>query len=127
MLKHLWTAVALIFIAATASPAHHSYTDYDREIDVTLVGTVTELLWANPHVVVTLQTPNRGEYRVEWLALFQLAQQGIDSTAVKTGDRLEITGSLNKNPDRRILTLVHEVRRPADGWRWVDARRPSRQ
>jgi hypothetical protein len=65
-------------------------------------------------------------YRVEWQAVWQLAKAGIDHQAVEPGDRLVVTGSMNRNPDVRIMTLVTEVRRPSDGWTWRDTqRRPS--
>jgi hypothetical protein len=68
--------------------------------------------------VLTLDTPDRGEYAIEWSAVSQLARQGIRTVPVKEGDRLLITGSVNKNPEKRILTILREIRRPADGWAW---------
>jgi hypothetical protein len=45
---------------------------------------------------------------------------------VRAGDHLIITGSVNKNPEKKILTLLTEISRPADGWRWENpARRPN--
>ena len=112
------TAVALVLAAGTMF-GHHGYSEYDRNALVSLEGTVKHVLWANPHVVVTLETQTQGEFSVEWSALFQLSRQGINSVPVKEGDRLIVTGSINRNPEKRILTLVQEIRRPADGWRWV--------
>jgi hypothetical protein len=115
----------ILLLTAGSIIAHHGYADYDREAAVSLEGTVKHVLWANPHVVLTLQTQNRGEYAIEWNAASQLARQGIQAAPVKAGDRLLITGSINKNPEKRILTLLREISRPADGWHWENPNRPT--
>jgi len=115
-------AALAVLMAAGLALGHHSYGDYDRESPVKLEGTIKHVLWGNPHVVLTLETENKGEYRIEWLALNQLSRSGINGTPFKDGDRVVITGSVNRNPERRILTLVREISRQPDGWRWVDPR-----
>ena len=102
--------------------AHHGYTEYDRNVAVTLEGTVTKVLWANPHVILTLRT-SKGEYAVEWRAATQLVRGGLYTVPVKEVDVLAVTGSINKNPDKRILTLLQEIRRPSDGWQWMSPAR----
>jgi hypothetical protein len=116
------TAALAVLLTAGLAIGHHSYGDYDRNSPVALEGAVKQVLWANPHVVLTLDSESKGEYRVEWLALTQLARQGLDTSPMRPGDRVVITGSVNRNPERRILTLVREIRRQSDGWRWIDAR-----
>jgi hypothetical protein len=104
---------------------HHGYAEYDRNAPVTLEGNLKYVLWANPHVVLTLETQTRGEYSVEWGAVFQLSRFGINSVPVKAGDHLIVTGSINRNPEKRILTLIQEIRRPADGWHWENPNRTN--
>lgn len=111
----------MITMLTTGSMAHHGYADYDRNAAVTLEGTVTRVLWANPHVVLTIETRNGIDYAVEWAAVTQLTSSGFPTAPVKAGDALVITGSINRNPKKRILTLLREIRRPADGWRWTSA------
>jgi Family of unknown function (DUF6152) len=115
-----WMAVFLV--SGGLLRAHHGYSEYDRNALVTLDGSVKRVVWENPHIVMTLEMQNQGEYSVEWVSPNQLARQGVASRPVKEGDRLRVVGSVNKNPAKRILTLVREVRRPADGWCWKDAR-----
>jgi len=122
--KTLITGIAVLACAAGLW-AHHGYAEYDRNAPVALEGTVKHVLWANPHVVLTLETQAKGEYSVEWNALFQLSRQGINSVPVKEGDRLIVTGSINRNPEKRILTLIQEISRPADGWHWVNPNRTN--
>jgi hypothetical protein len=113
-------SIAVSLLTAGSVIAHHGYADYDRNSSVALEGTLTRILWANPHVVLTLETQNKGEYSVEWGGLYQLSRQGINAVALKAGDHLVITGSINRNPEKRILTLVREISRPADGWHWAN-------
>ena len=115
-------SLLLAMLATVSAVGHHSYGDYDRDAAVALEGTIQHVLWGNPHVVLTLQTENKGEYSVEWRAVFQLSRQGINAAPVRQGDHVIVIGSINRNPEKRILTLVREIRRPADGWRWVDPR-----
>jgi hypothetical protein len=118
-------SMAALLLTAGSMMGHHGYAEYDRNALVSLEGTVKHVLWANPHVVLTLETQAKGEYSVEWGALFQLSRQGINTVPVKEGDRLIVTGSINRNPEKRILTLVQEISRPADGWHWVSPNRTS--
>jgi hypothetical protein len=62
---------------------------------------------------------------VEWGAPYQLSRQGISSAPVKEGDHLIVSGSINRNPEKHILTLVQEISRPADGWHWENPNRAN--
>ncbi len=115
--RFLWLALA----TALSAMAHHGYSEYDREALVSMEGTVTHIMWGNPHVLITLQTEHHGEYSVEWAAVFQLLRWGIDAAPVRQGDRVIITGSINRNPDKHILTLVRKVCL-AGGRCWADPR-----
>ena len=117
----LWTSMVTLFTAGLVF-GHHGYAEYDRNKPVTLEGTIQHVLWENPHVVLTLKTERQGEYSIEWRAISQLWRDGITSVPVKEGDHLVVTGFVNRDPEKRILTLVNEISRPADGWHWVNAR-----
>jgi hypothetical protein len=112
----------LAALTAVSALGHHSYGDYNPDAQVALEGTVERVVWGNPHVLITLQTENGGEYSIEWGAVFQLARTGVYAAPVKQGDHVIVTGSINRNPEKHILTLVREISRPSDGWRWVDPR-----
>jgi hypothetical protein len=112
----------LVLLPVLSAVAHHSYGEYDRDKQVAMEGTITHVLWGNPHVVITLQTEDRGEYTVEWAAMFQLSRSGVTTDPFKLGDRIVVTASINRNPEKHILTLIREIKRPADGWRWTDPR-----
>jgi len=67
-----------------------------------------------------LETPSGGTARVEWWNLNQFARfsRDVNRDTLKVGDHIVITGSVNRNPEKRIIMLSREIRRPADGWSW---------
>ena len=124
MKRTVLLSVLASLLAVGSAIAHHGYGEYDRSQLVALEGTLMRVQWANPHVLLMLQT-DRGEYTVEWGSVVQLVRQGIKPVPVRAGDHLIITGSVNKNPEKKIMTLLAEISRPADGWRWENPARPN--
>jgi len=43
----------------------------------------------------------------------------MDHRVNHTGDFLEIEGSPARDPEWRVVSALTEIRRLADGWRWV--------
>ena len=125
MKRTVFTSIAALLLSVGSMIAHHGYAEYDRNAPVSMEGIVKQVLWTNPHVILTLETQTKGEYSVEWGAVFQLARTGITAVPVKAGDHLVVTGSINRNPEKRILTIVQEIRRPADGWHWESPNRTN--
>jgi hypothetical protein len=122
MKNTIWLSIALLVPGAGSLLAHHSYAEYDRNAPVTLEGTVRNVQWANPHITLQFETEEKGVYSIELSAPSVMIRSGIEqSTFVKTGDRLLITGSVNRNPEKKILTIVREIHRPSDGWEWTRA------
>ena len=82
-----------LWIAASAY-GHHSMTGFDRTRTVTLVGTVKQFKWANPHSWIELEVPNdKGgvdTWNVEMTAPGILARAGWKSNTVKPGDTVTI-------------------------------------
>lgn len=120
----LRTAIALIAatVATLVLPpasAHHSYAGYDRCKSFTITGKIERISWSNPHVVFTVKIDDSRSYLVQWLDPQRLAHFGLTSNSLKLGDRVEVTGSKNRDPNVRILTLITAVQRPADGWQWT--------
>lgn len=118
-----------VFVAsATASSiagdvyAHHSYAAFDACKHIALEGEISKVEWANPHIVIDLRAKDVGDYRIEWFALGQLAQAQIATGALQTGDHVIITGAPMRDPDLKVLSLLSEIRRPSDGWRWARVR-----
>jgi hypothetical protein len=90
-------AIVLVVAAvaqSSASLAHHSRAAYDLTKEVLLEGTVTELLWKNPHIFVTVETlgadggPQRTE--VEVTSVSEAAALGLPRDAIAPGARVAV-------------------------------------
>ena len=110
-------AAATLFGAATVS-AHHSYGAFDREHPVIIEGDVTRVTFANPHVIIAVQTADV-EYSVEWLSLYQLRRWGVSKDDLKVGDHVVVRGSIPRDKMDLRLSVVTDIRRSSDGWSWM--------
>ena len=117
------TTVAVV-LTTGAAYAHHSYGAYYEDQTVTIEGTLDTIRFANPHVVLTLRTDASQVYTLEWQNLIQLRHGNVGPTTLKAGDRITVIGSPPRDPSSHIITLLREISRPSDGWRW---RRTTRQ
>ena len=120
---HSGLFVAALTLAA-ASPgtapawAHHSYAAYDRHNMVTIEGDIVEINWSNPHVSMIVSQAGAAPYRIEWNNVRRLYKGGVEKDMLRAGDHVVITGAVNRDPKKRIMTLLNSVRRPSDGWIW---------
>jgi uncharacterized protein DUF6152 len=110
------TVAAFCLTAATAF-AHHSYAAYDREHPVSIEGEISQVLYANPHVILTVRT-NDSEYTVEWLSLYQVSRWIVAKGRLAVGDHIVLTGCALRDKTERRISLVTDIRRPSDGWSW---------
>ena len=92
--------------------AHHGNAAYDDTRSITLKGTVTQWLWANPHCVLHLDVPDEGGQVVSWIvetenptSMFNI---GWTKDSMKTGDHVTVTALAVKNgkPIGRIVDVL---------------------
>lgn len=85
--------VAVLGSAAAAS-AHHSAAGIDRTKSVTLVGTVRQFGWTNPHSWMEVDVPNdkggSDTWKVEMTSPAYLVRAGWKSSTVKPGDKVSV-------------------------------------
>ena len=81
--------------------AHHGGAAFDQTKTTTLEGTVTELDFVNPHVVVWLDVHNSDGTMTHWsgwlTAPNKLQRAGWDKRTLKAGDRITLSGNAQKN------------------------------
>lgn len=118
------TAALVAVLTAGAAYAHHSYGAYYENQTITIEGTLETIRFANPHVIMTLRTDAQQLYTLEWQNLVQLRHGNVGPTTLKGGDRIIVIGSPPRDPSSHMITLLREMSRPSDGWRW---RRTTRQ
>lgn len=89
----------VLLALALASPAagvlaHHSFAMFDREHPTTLVGTVKDFQWTNPHVWIQVVTVDPAgvsqEWGVECTSVNFMRRQGWDRTSLKAGDKVQM-------------------------------------
>ena len=81
--------------AALPALAHHSFAMFDRDKEVTLVGTVREFQWTNPHAFIEMDVPDsKGtaeKWSIELNSPNNLTRQGWKSSMLKPGDKISLT------------------------------------
>lgn len=100
-------AVALtLFVAARPLPAHHAGAIYDRENHITLQGTVTEYVFASPHVRIQFETKDENGKTEKWIALSappqRLYRTGWNTKTLKAGDHITVTGAPRKDGSKVV-------------------------
>lgn len=95
-MKRLLVACACMVGLWIGAPAyaHHSMAGFDRTKTATLVGTVKQFKWANPHSWIEMDVTNdKGgvdTWNVEMTAPGILARAGWKSTLLKPGDKVTV-------------------------------------
>jgi hypothetical protein len=93
------TALGLLLVMSGwggAALAHHSFAMFDQATTKTLVGTVREVQWTNPHIWVQVLVPDPktgspAEWSIEGGSPNGLTRQGWRRSSIKEGDAIEIT------------------------------------
>lgn len=91
--------------------AHHGGAAFDQGQTVTFKGTVTEMSFTNPHVLVYWETTKDGavEKWSGWLtAPNKLARAGWTKMTLKPGDQIEVSGTPHKGGSKilQIRSLI---------------------
>jgi hypothetical protein len=92
---NLANSVGVIAAAMVAlGAAHHSPVMFDRTVTKTLVGTVVEFAWTNPHASIQLDVPNEkggaDRWGVELGSPNSMVKTGWRSSILKPGDKVTV-------------------------------------
>jgi hypothetical protein len=121
MRRMIFAVLGILVLAAGSARAHHGYAAFFKPTERTVVveGDLEGLLYANPHVVMTIRAADATVYQVTWQSAAWVERNArVTRTTFKSGDHLIITAVPSRDPASHEVTLVREVRRPRDGWRW---------
>lgn len=109
-------AAVLGLTMAAATQAHHSWARYDGEHVITLTGVITEVQWANPHVVMRFTLSDEqsqpGEWTMEMDPPTLLLRYGMRHDTIETGMQVTITGVPARSGARMMRAVTIEL---ADG------------
>jgi Family of unknown function (DUF6152) len=109
----LSTLTALAVAAALIAPvrAHHSFSMFDNETNVTLEGTIKEFQWTNPHTWTQVLVKDAAGKVVEWSieggSPNSLSRSGWKRTSIKPGDKavLVIHPLKDGSPGGSLVTI----------------------
>ena len=104
-------------ICAPLAGAHHSYAGYDPAERYVFSGTVTEIQWGNPHILLFV-SDGAQTLKLEWMTLNGAEVTGVAREQFSVGERITVTGSRNRNPEIAIITIIKQIDLPDDGWTW---------
>jgi hypothetical protein len=94
MTRGFLACIGLVVMTASSVAAHHSPVMFDRSVSKTLVGTVVQFTWTNPHSSIQLDVPNdKGgvdRWGVELGSPQSMARNGWRSNLLKAGDRVTV-------------------------------------
>ncbi len=87
---------AALVLAGGPVSAHHSFAMFDQKKVVSLVGTVTDFQWTNPHAFIEIDVPPAAggpseKWSVEMNSPNNLTRQGWKRNSVKIGDKVNCT------------------------------------
>ena len=93
--KHVLVCLVTALAALGAAPsAHHSAVSYENDSIVLKDATLTGVIWANPHTILTFDVPDANGNATTWNAESgspsSLRRVGWNRNSVKTGDSATI-------------------------------------
>jgi hypothetical protein len=99
-------AVSLTVLAVAPAGAHHSPAAYDMQAEVTVVGTVADYDWGNPHVYVSVSEDGGGRtWVIEGLPSTAMKQYGWSPQTLALGERVVVMGNPGRNAARSVMYL----------------------
>jgi len=104
--------IAVVVLMARPALAHHGGAAFDQAKTQTVVGTVSQMDFVNPHVVVWFDVKNADGTTTKWsgwlTAPNKLQRAGWDKHTLNPGDKVTVTGNQQKNgsPVLQIRTIA---------------------
>jgi len=100
----------VVAVLAVAAPiwAHHNPKPMYESTSISLMGTITEYEWANPHSIISIAVKTDSGAVQEWHAEFlppsEMTRLGWAKDTLKPGDQVTVTGRPGKHA-QHILWL----------------------
>ena len=126
-------AAAALAVIATSSMrvhAHHSHAMFDDSREITVVGTVAGVSYANPHVYLSVEAmSSNGEterWSVEMSHIGNMMNRGVNADTISVGDEITISMNPLRNGQNggnytRIVS-INGVENAAEGSAWAPVR-----
>ena len=87
-------AVAAAMMLSIPAWAHHSHANYNTTEFTTVSGTITEVVWTNPHVWIYMDVANPQGRPQKWAmeggSVTSLMRGGWQRSSIKPGDKISV-------------------------------------
>ena len=115
--------VTVVTVVAFVLPAwaHHSHAMYDSDAEVTLVGTITEYDWVNPHIWIYMDVEGEDGQLQEWVleggGPGTLTRRGWSGMSFAPGERItaKVRPMKDGSSGALLRTLIKEDGTEFDG------------
>jgi hypothetical protein len=104
---------AVVLVSGRVSAHHGQAGAYFLDETITLEGVVTDVRWMNPHVMVGLDVKSASgieKWSIELSSIMTMEQGGAKQEALKTGDRIVVTG--HRHRADKLLILPRQIHKP---------------
>jgi len=105
-------AAVLSLVVGTPLAAHHGAASYDLDKELTMKGTVTDWLWANPHCILKYDSVDDAGNATHWVVEVGnpvgMTSRGWSRQTFKPGDKVTVTMHPARNgyPVGQLLKVV---------------------
>jgi hypothetical protein len=86
---------AMLGLATGTAAAHHSFSVFNMQTEVSITGVVKEVQWTNPHIWVWVDVTGEDGKVVTWglegMSPNFLARRGWSRTTLKAGDKVTVS------------------------------------
>ena len=111
-----------MLLGSLSTEAHHSFTGaYNVDKTITIKGKIIQIALRSPHSFFYVESQDEKgttqQWAVEGASAGQFAQQGVDSTAFRIGDPVEVTANPSRTTNSTRARLV-KIIRTTDGKSW---------
>jgi hypothetical protein len=109
--QRIWLAALAVSLVAATGHAHHSWARYDGDHVITVSGTVTNVEWASPHVIMSFTVTDENDQPIEWTMEMDpptlLNRYGLRHDAISAGTRVTASGVRARSgaPMMRAVTI----------------------
>ena len=104
--------VAGLIIAPTLVLAHHAEANFDHDNLWVMKGTVTQMDFVNPHIIIKFDVRNKAGQEESWVGTTSspsaMRRYGWTPNSAKIGDEIVVTGFLDKE-GRKIIQMAINV------------------
>ena len=103
--------LASFLVAPQRMVAHHSEANFDHENVILMTGTITKMDFVNPHILLHFDV-KKGDEVESWVGTTSspnaMRRYGWTPASAKAGDKIEITGFLDRE-GRKIIQMAVNI------------------